>query len=117
MELPLDAETGNEIKPLRPADYRFKIRFVCRNDTCGGHEFSVLDWELDALYSKMRRGGMGAGAAAGKVVEKLKDACGSDKDLYFFLGNIASHPTTFTIVGLWYPRSQPQLSLRRQLDF
>lgn len=32
------------------------------------------------------------------------DVCGPGKDTHFFLGNIASHPHVFTVVGLWYPK-------------
>lgn len=112
MELPLNPETGREIRPLRAADFRYMIEFRCDDERCKGHNFSVRDWELDALYFRLRQRGENPRVAADAVVEKLNQVCGLDKDLYFFLGNIANHPHIFTIVGLWWPKvQQRQLSL------
>lgn len=109
MDLPLDEITGREIKPLRPSDYRFKIRFKCNDPRCeSDHSFSILDWEVDALYFNLRQKGDVPDEAAGKVVRKIRDqVCAPDKDLYFFLGNISTHPHIFTIVGFWWPKKQP----------
>lgn len=109
MDLPLDPDTGREVKPLRAADYRFKISFRCDDDECMGHEFSVLDWEMDALYFRLRtKYQRSHQEAAGGVVEKLRDqVCANDKDLHFFLGNFAQRPWVFSIVGLWWPKKKP----------
>lgn len=116
-DLPLDPETGREIKPLREADFRFKIRFQCGHESCRRvHDFSVLDWELDALYFRLRQRGNRRIPAADKVLRKLETICSSDNDLRFFLGNISNHPHVFTIVGFWWPKrkaSDTQLHLFR----
>ncbi len=106
MDLPIDMPSGRQIKPLVPPEYRFKIHFRCNDLRCkGNHEFSVLDWEIDALYFTCRSRGDTAKGAAAKVVDKLKNnVCAGDKDLYFFLGNISTHQQIFTIVGLWWPK-------------
>jgi hypothetical protein len=116
MEISLEPETQREIKPLTPSEYRFKISFRCDDKSCQTeHNFSVLDWELDALYSNLRKKGNAPELAANKVVEKLREEiCAPEKDLFFFLGNIATHPNIFTIVGLWWPkksRTSNQLKL------
>lgn len=119
MELPLDPETHREIKPLTPPDYRFKIRFGCGDERCNqNHEFSILDWEIDALYFKMFNQYHSRQVAADKVIEKLHDICSPSKDLHFYLGNISTHPQVFTIVGLWYPkkRSSDQLQQLNLFD-
>jgi hypothetical protein len=106
MELPIDPESGKGIRPIAPPDFKYKAKFRCNDDSClKDHKFSILDWELDALYSKLRQGGDTKFEASQKVVEKIKnEVCSSDKDLYFFIGNISTHPHIFTIVGLWYPK-------------
>ncbi len=105
MDLPLDPDTNREIKPITPPDYSFKIKFKCDDKQCKGeHSFSVFDWEVDALYFKLRQKGNSPDEAADKVVQKLHEICAPDKDLYFFLGNIFTHPNVFTIVGLWWPK-------------
>lgn len=115
MDLPLDPDTGHEVKPLTPPDFRFKIEFTCDDPRCSGHEMSVLDWEIDALYFTMLQNTGSRETAAKKVIEKLTDeVCASTKDTHFFLGNISNHPTTFTVVGLWWPskkKADPQLGL------
>ncbi|MFN7927409.1 MAG: hypothetical protein U0Y68_05595 [Blastocatellia bacterium] len=107
MDLPLDTNPSHQVKPLSPPDYRYKIQFRCDDDRClQDHNFSVLDWEIDALYFRMRRKGKSPESASKDVVDKLNDVCAQDKDLYFFLGNISTHPNVFTIVGLWYPKKK-----------
>lgn len=108
MELPLDPETNRQIKPLTPPDYRFKIAFRCDDEKCQHeHNFSVLDWELDALYFNLRQKGKNRQEASDMVVDKLaNEVCASDKDLHFYLGNISTHPYIFTIVGLWWPKKK-----------
>ncbi len=108
MDLPLDAETGREIKPLTPPDYRFKVDFTCNDDRCSGHQFNILDWEVDALYFRLKQQGKSPDWAAELTIRKLRSNCADDKDVYFFLGNISNHPHVFTIVGLWYPRKKPE---------
>lgn len=99
-----------DIKPIPAPDYRFKVTFRCNDVKClKDHHFSILDWEIDALYNRLRNNGDTAKLAAVKVSEKIEDVCKSDKDLHFFLGNISNHPQVFTIVGLWYPKKSKTL--------
>jgi len=109
MDLPLDPDTGREIKPLRPPDYRFKVSFRCDDSQCvSPHVFSILDWELDALYFRGIKNGLAPDAASEQVVSKLQDEVFSGrKDVYFYLGNMSSHHQVFTAVGLWWPNKKP----------
>lgn len=111
MELQFDSDSGREVKPLRPPDYRFKVQFRCEDQRClQDHNFSVLDWEVDALYFNLRQRGDSPEIASGKVVEKIRvQICAVDKDLYFYLGNISTHPTVFTIVSFWWPKKKTKL--------
>lgn len=105
LDLPFIQEEKRDIKPIPPPDFRFKVSFRCDDVDCmQDHNFSVLDWEIDALYNKLRNKGDSANLAATKVVENLEQICGPEKDIHFFLGNISNHPQVFTIVGLWYPK-------------
>jgi len=113
MKLPMEEIEHREVKPLMPPDFKFKIHFRCDDKRCEHeHDFSVLDWGTDALYARCRRNGDSQQEAAAKVIDKLKsEVCAEDKDLYFYLGNIANHPYNFTIVGLWWPKANSQSSL------
>ena len=95
-----DGAERRDVQPISPPDFRFKVRFKSGGET---HVFSVFDWEIDALYYRLRRLGAAVGCLR-KMVERLREVtCPKQKDTYFFLGNISTHPHIFTIVGLWYP--------------
>lgn len=115
LQLPFYTETEKQLKPLGPPDYRYKIVFRCDDLCCEKpHTFSVLDWELDALYFNQLGRGKPHDEAAGDVVKKLYEICSASKDTYFYLGNIKLHPHVFTIVGLWHPKKKDPL-LDRQM--
>jgi hypothetical protein len=101
-----DLDPSTSVRPLSPPDFRFRIRFRCDDPNCTSpHEFGVLDWEVDALYARLRSKGRGKAEARQEVQDhlcKLLDP--AKKDTHFFLGNMLSHQHNFTIVGLWYPK-------------
>ena len=112
-ELPFEDEEADTVNPLPPPEYRFRIHFRCDDAACTRvHEFGVFDWEVDALYYGCRRRGDSREQARDKVIDKLRDVCGDDKDTRLFLGNIFSHQHVFTIVGLWFPKKREH----KQLD-
>lgn len=115
-DLPFMEEEKRSVKPIPPPDFRFRITFSCNDDRCNGsHTFSVLDWEVDALYNKLKNAGDQPRVAAEKVLDKLRQIASAKNDFRFFLGNIANHPLTFTIVGLWYPKKEKTLNYRMPL--
>jgi hypothetical protein len=105
MFLPGEWAEGRDIRPLRAPDFRFKVSFTCDDSRCSGHDFSVLDWEIDALYFRQRKTMRPAVAADATVDHLRRRVLVDDRDRRLFLGNIASYPNTFTIVGFWYPRN------------
>jgi hypothetical protein len=115
MDLPFDVDPRPGVRPLSPPDYRFKIVFRCDDSRCTkDHEFSVLDWEIDALYFNLKKKGDTPHIASQKVITKLRDdVCSPAKDIHFFLGTMSNHPHVFSIVGLWYPKKKPET---RQLN-
>lgn len=85
-----------EMKLLEFVKSRVMVSWLCKAKDCLGHRMQVLDWGLCELQRKR-----GSEAAAAKMTE-LSDL--NTYDLKFFLGNIFQHPSSFTIVGLWYPK-------------
>lgn len=108
-QLELEDPNQREPRPLTPPDYRFLYTFSC--DGKCKHTFSVLDWEIDALYWRMKKKLKSETKAARAVVDQLRKYATPDYELRFFLGNISSHPQKFTIVGLWYPKRQAQAGM------
>jgi hypothetical protein len=112
MELPLNAD-GHEVRPITPPDYQYKVRFRCNDERCTHvHDFSIKDWELDALYTGQRKRGKSRDEAADDVVKKLYRDLSPDHDVYFYLGNISNHQHIFMVGGLWYPKKKLADQLR-----
>jgi hypothetical protein len=79
------------------------MAFRCDDDKCKGHEMSILDWEIDALYHRLIAEHLVPDIAADHVVEMIQERMLAPSiDARLYLGNLSSHPQSFTIVGLWY---------------
>jgi len=93
-----------EMKSLRYVPSRLEIHWQCHGKDCKTHNMQILDWGLIELQGR---------EGIEKAKEKLESICNLDKyTLKFFLGNIHNHPTSFTIVGLWYPKRVTDLLFR-----
>lgn len=85
-----------EMKKLEFMRSRVMVSWLCGAQDCSGHRMQVLDWGLCELQ---RREGNDA------AVNRMKELCSLSKyDLRFFLGNLFQYPTSFLIVGMWYPK-------------
>lgn len=94
-------------KDLELFPCRFLISFNCNNPKCTGHKISILDWEFGALYRRVS----GSVAWEQKMRQKVEQICSPEKDVYFFMGNMASRRQTFCILGIFYPPKVKQPSL------
>lgn len=73
-----------------------------------GHSLSVIDWEVTESFRKWRRqyGEQGWHKA---MMTKYWDQLVLERDLQFYVGTMQKHPTTWTIIGLYYPPPQLQI--------
>jgi hypothetical protein len=94
-------------KELELIPYRFLVSFNCNDRKCAGHEISILDWEFGELYRKVSR----LVDWKEKMRQKFDQICSGKKDVYFFMGNMASRRKTFCILGIFYPPKVKQPSL------
>jgi hypothetical protein len=71
----------------------------------------IEDWEVGALYWRVRDKGASPDEAAKRVREKfLSNLCGPDKDTHFYVGTVSAHPTSWVVIGMFYPvRPKPTL--------
>ncbi len=37
----------------------------------------------------------------------MGELCGADKDTHFFVGTILAHPTSWVVIGVFYPKKEP----------
>ena len=88
-----------EKKELDLMPYRFLISFACDNPDCTKHRISILDREFGQLYRKVLK----SGDWEEKMREKVEQLCSKERDVFFFMGNMASRRNTFCILGMFYP--------------
>jgi flagellar biosynthesis/type III secretory pathway chaperone len=94
-------------KDLEILPVRFLMHFRCEGHECNGHVMSILDWEFAQLYRNVRNGK----DWKIKIEKKIKDICGSDRDTYLILGNMAKRQHIFCILGFFYPPKNRQIYL------
>ena len=91
-------------KDLYILPIRIMIEFVCNDSKCKGHKMSILDWELGQLYRKVINGPDWQEKIEAKITEEI---FGENRDTYIILGNMASHPQTFCVLGFFWPPKTP----------
>lgn len=81
-------------EPPRKVPFRFRYRFACDDSRCkGSHEMMIEDWEVGALFWRLRDSGAGPDEAARKVKDKfLDELCGSDRDTHLYVGTHSQYP-------------------------
>ena len=107
-------ETRTEsLNPPRKVPFKFHYRFECDDPRCKGHRMMIEDWEVGALFWKLVDQGKSYRDAAEMVkVKFLDELCGEDKDTHFFVGTVLAYPSSWIILGLFYPKveiEQPTL--------
>jgi hypothetical protein len=96
-------------EPPRKVPFKFHYQFECDDARCKGHLMMIEDWEVGALFWRLVDQGLSHKDAADKVREKfLGELCGPDKDTHFFVGTILAHPKTWVVIGVFYPKIQPE---------
>lgn len=96
-------------EPPRKVPFKFHYQFECDDARCKGHRMMIEDWEVGALFWRLVDQGLSHKDAADKVREKfLGELCGPDKDTHFFVGTILAYPKTWVVIGVFYPKIQPE---------
>jgi hypothetical protein len=95
-----------DLRPLEWVPLEFRYRFRCVDALCPGHNMALKDWEAGESYRKFLRK-YGERQVEQKIRERWSDRILSpDRYVYFFVGNIAAHPKTFMLLGLFYPKRE-----------
>jgi hypothetical protein len=113
-ELFVDADTMT--KELHFIPVRYRARFLCADASCTTeHDMTILDWGVYVLSWKLFLE-QGSPQADKGVIEKLTQVADESRaDSYFFLGNMAAHPNSFMVVGLFCPPRGKKMASARQL--
>jgi hypothetical protein len=108
-----DLFIDREINPLKKLPLAFGLEFVDANDSPS--KMRILDWEIGQLFWKCYGKNGNEAEACAKVIEKLNWIY-QKRELYLFLGTTLEFhrrkaPNPFTIIGLFYPPKDDQLSI------
>ena len=89
------------VRQLEKIPYSFKYKFTCLDEECNGHTISCSDWEIGQSYRKWRKIYKDTSEKAFR--ERYEVEMKEKFDTHFFVGNMHQHPSSFLIVGLYYP--------------
>ncbi|MBD3638334.1 MAG: hypothetical protein HUJ25_13360 [Crocinitomicaceae bacterium] len=105
--------SSRKTKIVKKLPYKFKYLF--EDDSGKQSHLMIEDWEVGALYWKEWRKYGDEKEACESVKQKFFNEL-TKKDLYFFLGttfiNHMRAPNPFVIIGVFYPKIEPQLKLK-----
>jgi len=111
----IGAEGRQRHRPaVRKLPFEYYYEFTTEGDD-GPREMKIEDWEIGALFWNCLDRTRSEDEANDLVRRRYYDDFVTQKDLHFFVGttkqyhNIAPNP--FTIIGVFYPPSTPQLPL------
>jgi hypothetical protein len=96
---------GKGKTPLEKIPMAFKYRYICADAACPGHTQTIIDWEICALYRRLRYEFRDDVEAIKNGIKKkfLTELCGPTKDTYFFVGDMHQHPGSFLVLGVFWP--------------
>jgi hypothetical protein len=101
----------DEQKPdFEVVPWRFRYRYRCGDVRCRGHEQTIVDWEVVALWRRVRSYPDWQDRMRAKFVQEMWDG----KSSALFVGNQEEHPNAFLVLGVFWPPAtgyQPRLEL------
>ena len=89
---------------LEKIPIEFRYQFECDDPRCTGHDLQCFDWEAGQAYRQWKRRYPDPPRFEAAIMEKFGHQMIEVNDTHFFVGTMAAHPTTWTIVGLFYPK-------------
>lgn len=88
--------------PLRAPRFKGTYHYECEDRACPGHKQGFIDWEFVAL--QLRLGDLGDDKAREQLEQRfLGEVCAPTRDVAFYVGNVAAHPRTFSVLGVYWP--------------
>lgn len=103
-----------EREALEQIPFRFKYRYRCADRSCGGHEQTIVDWEIAQHFRRARNREDWRDLIRQRWLGEL---CAPSRDTAFIVGDQHQHPGSFLVLDVWYPPAQPvQLGLGQMTD-
>lgn len=85
--------------PFEVVPWRFSYRYRCPAPTCQGHDQTIVDWEVAALWRHVRHREDWREA----ITDKLERQMWAGRDSRLFVGNMEQYPVSFLILGVFWP--------------
>src|SRR4029078_5430052 len=97
---------GLKLKPLEPAPFAIRYQYRCAAPKCRGHDQEVLDWEAGEAGRRWLKSDGDARAR-----EMLRGSCrdtmlAPERDFHFYVGNQNLRRRSFSVLGVWYPKTE-----------
>ncbi|MFC8124808.1 hypothetical protein [Streptomyces sp. NPDC057302] len=93
-----------DLQRLEWVPLEFRYSFRCAGKECSGHDMGLKDWEAGESYRKFLRQ-YGQRGVEDKLRERWFERMFTPhRAVHCFVGNIAAHPKTFMLLGLFYPQ-------------
>ncbi len=83
--------------------WRFQYEYQCAAPACSGHLQTIVDWEVLALWRRVRD----RSDWQEQMRRKFEDALWEGRDAVLFVGNQEQHPTSFLVLGVFWPPVGP----------
>jgi len=111
-----DAQTRQQqllasASPLQELPFRLRLHYGCDDPRCRGHEQNITDWEVGALYFKLRHAGRDMRAAAEETRAVFERFFVEGHETWLFVGTLGPAKPTFIVTGLFYPKADRQTRL------
>jgi hypothetical protein len=93
---------------LEKIPHKFSYEFLCDDPNCTGHTMSCTDWEMGQSYRNWRDEYQEEWETAFRQTYEDKMM---KRDTHFYVGTVHRYPTSWIIVGLYYPPYPKNLDL------
>jgi hypothetical protein len=95
-----DDDSAQRKAPFEVVPWRFRYRYRCTAPDCSGHAQTIVDWEAYALWRHIRH----RPDWEGRMRAKFEHELWHGRDSVLFIGNQEQHPTSFLVLGVFWPR-------------
>lgn len=95
---------GEQPKKLEKIPFKFSYEFTCNNKDCRGHKLKIVDWEINALYRKLKeRNPYSIDTILNQIEQKWEtEMWGSKKNSYLIVGTYFPYDS-FLVLGVFWP--------------
>jgi hypothetical protein len=84
--------------------WRFRYSYRCPSPDCQGHKQTIVDWEIVAFWRRVRHFVDWQERMRKKLIDEL---WADGRETVLFVGNQEQHPTSFLVLGIFWPPAQP----------